>query len=1411
MKGKYLKPLISMCMIMIFLLSCATFSFAYGGPPDITPPKVTAPPDITIHTSTAGCTAYTDCYYGAYAIDFGIGSFKEGDLNAKGLSTNNWAALSSMKVKKGYRITCYSEDNFAGDCVILESDENNFYDIGFNDKTKSIKVQFVDAGTAHASDSSGIASLTSNAPAVFPIGTTIVTWTAVDNAHNSNTDTQTVKIIDDTNPTVPTINFTSPAGYVSGNLTNQDVKFTITNGKDFDSGIKKSQYSLNGGTNWYDYNGEVTLSTEGTTSIIAKTVDNAGNESSNAKATVKIDKTAPAVPNISGIPTTWTNEKVTITITAEEGASIEYKKDDGSWIGYTAPFEVDANCVVTARATDEAANVGPEASLTITNIDKTLPTGSILINSDAAYTNNKNVILTISASDLGSGIDKMMISQKSDFSGAIWNNYETSKAIDLDGSDGTKTVYIKFKDIAGNVSEVASDSINLDRMPPTVKLTHDHGKLLVKKGDVITITATFSEDMAATPTIKIDAVGDSADIKDAAMTGSGKVWTYTWTVPAGHDGLANVTVDGSDLAGNGLLISGIIPFIIDNTEPGAPNTPEADEGIGTIIDKTEKASGFDIQVKFGDNGIVTDTVELLLNGTGIGTHEIKLSDILLGGKSCTFSVKAEMLGADGNQSFKARIIDRAGNIGPESGTLVLVLDTTAPVITRLGDAEVTIEQGNAYTDAGATALDAIEGDITSKIVTVNPVDTSVLGEYTVTYNVSDLAGNTATEVTRKVTVVEPTEIEGEGTGLLGLYYGSNNFTDLKVVRIDPIVDFDWGTGTPDAKITTDAFAVKWQGFVQPRYTGTYTFYTRNDDGANLNIDEQVLIDDLDSNHGTTEFSGTIDLVAGEKYPITLQFRENQGYANIDLSWSSNRQAKEIIPQSQLYPAEITRVNGVTLPETLELYVEDESTLTPAFDPADATYKEVTWTTSDSSIASVDSNGKVTALAAGTAVITVTTADGGKTDTCSVTVSEKQNETVSVTGVSVLPKTLLLTVYQFSTLTATVEPDNATCKNVTWKSSEPGIVAVDEDGDVTALAVGTAVITVTTEDGSKTDTCSITVRENNKWNTLLESLKISKGTLTPGFNAETLNYRATVSHSVKNITVTAVAQELKKLAVAESVYGEETIEPIIRIQGIVTESGVASSPIDLKVGSNLITVDVAIGEASETYTITVKRKSGGGSSPSSTSSSSTTTTSSTSTPKEEEPAPAALEEKKDLFKDLDNHEWAKEQIEELAANGIVKGKEPGLFMPEDKVTRAEFAEMLVNLLGVREQSATSNYSDVKLGDWYYGAVASADKAGFILGYPDGTFGPDKLITREEIATMVRRILVKYKNITIPDDVLSNLTFKDKDSISEYAKESVAVAVLNKIMKGYPDDNTFGPLRDTTRAEAAVVIYNLFKMK
>ena len=170
-----------------------------------------------------------------------------------------------------------------------------------------------------------------------------------------------------------------------------------------------------------------------------------------------------------------------------------------------------------------------------------------------------------------------------------------------------------------------------------------------------------------------------------------------------------------------------------------------------------------------------------------------------------------------------------------------------------------------------------------------------------------------------------------------------------------------------------------------------------------------------------------------------------------------------------------KVTGVTLDkQTLSILLDsgETKTLVATVAPADAADKRISWASSDESIATVNENGVVTAVAAGTTTITVTTIDGGYTATCEVTVV---TETIAATGVSLNKTELSLNPKSApEALTAVIAPADATNTKVNWESSDETVATVNENGVVTAVAIGEATITVTTEDGGFTATCTVTV-------------------------------------------------------------------------------------------------------------------------------------------------------------------------------------------------------------------------------------------------------------------------------------------------------------------------------------------------
>ena len=175
-------------------------------------------------------------------------------------------------------------------------------------------------------------------------------------------------------------------------------------------------------------------------------------------------------------------------------------------------------------------------------------------------------------------------------------------------------------------------------------------------------------------------------------------------------------------------------------------------------------------------------------------------------------------------------------------------------------------------------------------------------------------------------------------------------------------------------------------------------------------------------------------------------------------------------------ARIYPVTAVSLDRASATLTEGETLqLTATVSPDNATNKNISWSSTNTTVATVSADGLVSAVAPGTATIRVTTADGGKTAECAVTVEAR---IYPVTAVSLDRASATLTEGETLQLTATVSPDNATNKTVSWTSTNSSVATVNQNGLVTAIAEGSATIKVTTIDGQKTAECSIIV--NHKY-------------------------------------------------------------------------------------------------------------------------------------------------------------------------------------------------------------------------------------------------------------------------------------------------------------------------------------------
>ncbi|OPH47399.1 hypothetical protein BC351_40045 [Paenibacillus ferrarius] len=173
-------------------------------------------------------------------------------------------------------------------------------------------------------------------------------------------------------------------------------------------------------------------------------------------------------------------------------------------------------------------------------------------------------------------------------------------------------------------------------------------------------------------------------------------------------------------------------------------------------------------------------------------------------------------------------------------------------------------------------------------------------------------------------------------------------------------------------------------------------------------------------------------------------------------------------------------------------------------------------------------------------------------------------------------------------------------------------------------------------------------------------------------------------------------------------------------------------------------------------------------------------------------------------DISGH-WAEANIKQAISRGIVSGYPDGTFKPGKTVTRAEFAVMLMSTLKLQGEGAELTFTDsAQIGAWAKKAVAQAVQAGIINGYEDGSFRPDAVITRAEIAAMITAALGKSSQANAATG------FADDKDIPTWAKASVAYVKQAGIVQG-KGDNQFAPLDNVTRAEAVTVLLNMLAQK
>jgi PKD repeat protein len=375
-------------------------------------------------------------------------------------------------------------------------------------------------------------------------------------------------------------------------------------------------------------------------------------------------------------------------------------------------------------------------------LDTTSPSGSITINDGAAYTTTTSVTLTLSATDETSGISEMRFSNDNT-AYTEWQAYATSKSWTLQDGDGTKTVYVQFRDHAGLISTY-SDAITLDTQRPTGSITIAEGAAYTNSS-VVTLTLSATDATSGIAQMRFS--NDGTEWSSWESYSTSKAWTLTT-----GDGTKTVYVQFKDNAG---LTSQSYQdtIILDTTNPAA--NAGSDQTVNEDILVTLDASAS------------TDNV-------AITAYTWTFTDVTV--KTLTGAKPTYTFNTPGVYTITLNVTDAAGNWATDT-VIITVLDITKPVANAGQDqtvnvgATVTFDASGSSDNVGVVSYEWNFGDETTGTGKTTTHTYASQGTYTVTLTVKDSAGNSATDtITITVHAAEgiPMWIIGAAIGVVAL-------------------------------------------------------------------------------------------------------------------------------------------------------------------------------------------------------------------------------------------------------------------------------------------------------------------------------------------------------------------------------------------------------------------------------------------------------------------------------------------------------------------------------------------------------------------------------------------------------------------------------------------------------------------
>ncbi len=455
-----------------------------------------------------------------------------------------------------------------------------------------------------------------------------------------------------------------------------------------------------------------------------------------------------------------------------------------------------------------------------------------------------------------------------------------------DATVAAKTLYsysVTASDAAGNVS-AASGAVSVTTpVPPDTTAPTAPTALMATAVSPTQVNLVWN---AATDNVGV--TGYTVSRNGAVLARLGNVTSFSDATVAAKT-LYSYSVTASDAAGNVSAASGAVsvttPVPPDTTAPTAPTALMA-----TAVSPT--------QVNLVWNA-ATDNV-------GVTGYTVSRNGAVLARLGNVTSFSDATVAAKTLYSYSVTASDAAGNGSAASAASTVTtpapVDTTPPSLPTSVSATAT--SGYAVNVIWKAATDNVavtgyrisrNGVVVATVPGLSYVDIGVSPSTNYGYAVSaiDAAGNVGKAGTASTTT--PADTAPLGSGFAASYFANTKLTGPAITRLDPTINFSWGTLSPVAGVPADHFSARWTGKLKAPNTGAYTFYTQADDNARLWVNGQLLINQWTG--GPASASATISLTAGVSYNVRLEYVEQTAGATMKLSWSGPKIAKAIIPAS----------------------------------------------------------------------------------------------------------------------------------------------------------------------------------------------------------------------------------------------------------------------------------------------------------------------------------------------------------------------------------------------------------------------------------------------------------------------------------------------------------------------------------